>query len=659
MRRLVSLIPLALTLLLAAPSITIAQELAGRVVAAAGEVSIERNAQRSPAPVGTQVAVGDTIHLGRQSNAQIRFSDDSVMALGSETSLNVSEYLFEGAAPENQRVLFNLITGGMRTVTGLIGRLNKSNYRLRTVSATVGIRGTAYAACQACTGIDGTVLPGTTVGFSEGSGVLSTEAGELLLATGESGYAADAVSLPVRIPTFPQTLQQASARPKASQQTAASKEAAPASTSASPAPQSTDSTVAAAPAATVVPVFQATNVPNGAAVIGSSFSGTTFYRLSGPFNLPTTGCNSGPCPTLIAGEFTLAVNFSAQRATASASFLTSTKEIFNVAIPINLGGIPITVNGNQVTFGGTFNRDDFPHNGGSFLCSSCGSNNGPGRLSSFAVSGTVIGDQASLTFTGPQGESVTAPLSRQIPPSNSAAAIATPALTGGDSRSAAYFDVSVDGAGRLLRLGPSVGGVSASVGGAANNITGTAPAAGNLVWGTWTNGTTAATKATITDRDYATFQPNSGSVQPWITGDATNSLPPSLGSLTFNPIGSTLSSQNATLNSARLTADFVNRSLALSINASAAPGAAGTNVYQMNATTGISPTTSRFSAGFNSVTCSGPCNNGIGTPGGSFGGFFSGADAKGAGVAFSTGFGSTGGVGGVANGLHGVIAFGR
>ena len=655
MRRLVSLIPLALILFLVAPSRTIAQEAAGRVVAAAGEVSIERNAQRSPAPVGTQVVAGDTIHLGRQSNAQIRFTDDSVMALGSETSLNVSEYLFEGAAPENQRVLFNLITGGMRTVTGFIGRLNKSNYRLRTVSATVGIRGTAYAACQACTGTDGTVLPGTTVGFSEGSGVLSTEAGELLLATGESGYAADPVSLPVRIPTLPQTLQQASARPKAGQQTAASKESAPASTSASSAPQATDSNVAAAPAATVVPVFQATNVPNGAAVIGSSLTGTSFYRLSGPFSLPTA-CPSGPCSTMVAGEFTLAINFSAQRATVGAAFKSSDGEILNIGIPIVLGGIPITVSGNQVTFGGTFNRDDFPLNRGAFACSSCGPNNGPGTLPSFAVSGTVIGDQASLKFTGPQGGSFVAPLTRQTPPGNSVAAIATPAINGGDARSASYWDVSVDGSGRLLRIGPSVGVVSASVGGAVNSISGTAPAAGNLVWGAWTNGTTAADKATITDRDYATFQPASGSVQPWITGDATNSLPPSLGSLTFNPIGSRFSSSTATLNSARLTADFVNRSLALSINASATPGAAGTNVYQMNATTGISPTTSRFSGGFNTVTCSGPCNNGIGTPGGSFGGFFAGADAKGAGVAFSTGFGAVGGAG---TGVSGVIAFGR
>lgn len=657
MRRLVSLIPLALFFFLVAPSHILAQESAGRVVAAAGEVSIERNAQRSPAQVGTQVVAGDTIHLGRQSNAQILFTDDSVMALGSETSLNVSEYLFQGAAPENQRVLFNLITGGMRTVTGFIGRLNKSNYRLRTVSATVGIRGTAYAACQACTGIDGTVLPGTTVGFTEGSGVLSTEAGELLLATGESGYAADAVSLPVRIPTLPQTLQQASARPKASQQTAASKEAAPASTSASSAPQSTDSTVAAAPAATVVPVFQATNVPNGAAIIGSSFTGTTFYRLSGPFSLPV-GCTSGRCSTetIVAGEFTLAINFSAQRATAAAAFRTSDGGILNISIPISLGGIPITVSGNQVTFAGNFNRTDFPFNQGAFACNDCGPKDSPGRLPSFAVSGTVVGDQATLTFTGPEGQSVVAPLTRQTPPNNSVAAIATPALTGGDARSASYWDVSVDGSGRLLRIGPSVGAVSASVGGAVNSITGTAPAAGNLVWGTWTNGTTAAGKATITDRDYATFQPASGSVQPWITGDATNSLPPSLGSLTFNPIGSRFGSSTATLNSARLTADFVNRSLALSINASATPTAAGTNVYQMNATTGISPTTSRFSAGFNSVTCSGPCNNGIGTPGGSFGGFFSGADAKGAGVAITAGFGAVGGAG---NGLSGVIAFGR
>jgi hypothetical protein len=659
MRLLISLLALGFGFIACGASL--AQESAGRVLAATGSVAIERGAQRFPAQAGMQVSSGDTFHLGPQSNAQIRFTDDSVVALGSDTSFQVSEYAFEGRAAEAQRAFFNLIKGGMRTVTGLIGRSNKASYGMRTLIATIGIRGTAYAACQDCTSVTGEVVPGTTVGFSEGSGSISTAAGELQLATGESAYAANQNALPVRIPVLPQTLQQASVRPRqqSQQAQAAPRESAPAPAATAAVAAVPDAGAALLSASAVTPVFQVTSTPDAGAVLGSSFTGTTFYRLAGPFNLPAS-CSFPPCGSAVEGEFILGINFGAQRATASMAVRSSTGDVLNLSIPISLGGVPISINGNQVTFSGTFNRADFPLNTGAFMCNNCGPNETPGPVDGFTVSATVNGSQALLTFSGdgPDKVSVTATLTQEIPPNSAAAAIATPALNGGgDARSASYWNVKLDPSGRLLGFGPPVGGVAAAAGGANNAIAGSAPAAGNLVWGSWTNGSTSDAKATITDRDYATFQPNSGSVQPWITGEASSALPPSLGVLTFNPIGSILS-PNASLNSAKLTADFVNQSLQFSINASVLAGTAGTNTYQMNASTGFSPTTNRFSSGFNSVTCSGPCNSGVASANGAFAGFFAGPQAQGAGVAFTTGFGASR-VGVAGSGVQGAIAFGR
>ena len=45
-------------------------------------------------------------------------------------------------------LLFNFIRGGMRTVSGAIGKVNRNNYRVQTPVATIGIRGTSYAAEQ-------------------------------------------------------------------------------------------------------------------------------------------------------------------------------------------------------------------------------------------------------------------------------------------------------------------------------------------------------------------------------------------------------------------------------------------------------------------------------------------------------------------------------
>jgi hypothetical protein len=188
-----------------------------------------------------------------------------------------------------------------------------------------------------------------------------------------------------------------------------------------------------------------------------------------------------------------------------------------------------------------------------------------------------------------------------------------------------------------------VGAPLSAVGSAINVINGSDASAGNLVWGHW-----AGAGSTITDTNYQTFTTTGAAIEPWITGTAPNTLPPSLGVLTYTPIGSYMAGTGV-LNSASMTADFVNRSMTLGIKAT---NPTAGNIFQMNATTGFSTINGRFSAGFNTVTCSGPCNGG--TPAaGSFGGFFAGPNAEGAGLVFSTGFG----VGG--SGVTGAVAFKR
>jgi hypothetical protein len=151
----------------------------------------------------------------------------------------------------------------------------------------------------------------------------------------------------------------------------------------------------------------------------------------------------------------------------------------------------------------------------------------------------------------------------------------------------------------------------------------------------------------VTDFNYVSSSLSSGSV-PWITGTAPNTLPPSLGVLTYAPAGGFVNGNvNGVLNSGSLTADFVNRVMTISLNAT---NTSFNNTFQMNGSTGISAITPRFGAGFTSVTCTG--SNCSGTPGGSYNGFFAGANAEGAGVAFTAGFGT-------GNGVTGVAAFKR
>ncbi len=93
---------------------------------------------------GSEIAVGETIAT-QQGRAQLRFADGALMSLQPQTEFKVEEFKYSGKADPGDNIVMNLLKGGMRTITGLIGRTNRNAYRLRTDVATIGIRGTEYS----------------------------------------------------------------------------------------------------------------------------------------------------------------------------------------------------------------------------------------------------------------------------------------------------------------------------------------------------------------------------------------------------------------------------------------------------------------------------------------------------------------------------------
>lgn len=115
---------------------------AGRVdfvsgaVSVAGSDGLERALAR-----GTELDSGDTVRT-LDGRAQIRFTDGSYVSLQPNTEFAIKEYRYEGKTDGSERGFFALARGAMRTVTGLVGRVNRDRYRITTPTATVGIRGT-------------------------------------------------------------------------------------------------------------------------------------------------------------------------------------------------------------------------------------------------------------------------------------------------------------------------------------------------------------------------------------------------------------------------------------------------------------------------------------------------------------------------------------
>ena len=136
-------IRLALVALALVPALAQAQ--AARVLLAVGDVVAVRAGQEVRLAPGTAIQSGDTIRVGPASNAQIRMSDESIVALRERTVFRIDEYSYSGQVDGSEKSFFSLLAGGMRTVTGAIGRLKRlDKYAVRTATATIGIRGTHY-----------------------------------------------------------------------------------------------------------------------------------------------------------------------------------------------------------------------------------------------------------------------------------------------------------------------------------------------------------------------------------------------------------------------------------------------------------------------------------------------------------------------------------
>lgn len=110
-----------------------------------GSVQIESLAgQMHTLQKGGAVNEGDTVISAPAASAQIRMQDGGFIAVRPDTRLKFDRFIFSGKDDGSERSFFSLFKGGFRAVTGLIGRLNKSNYRITTASSTIGIRGTDH-----------------------------------------------------------------------------------------------------------------------------------------------------------------------------------------------------------------------------------------------------------------------------------------------------------------------------------------------------------------------------------------------------------------------------------------------------------------------------------------------------------------------------------
>ena len=122
----------------------------GRIAFAKGNVVATAASGRARAlKTGYPLFNGERIITSADSYAVLVFRDSGRVTVLPNTEFVVERFEYMAEAPAEGRSFFRLVRGGLRAVTGAIGKARRSRYRMNTPVATIGIRGTAYdAVCQ-------------------------------------------------------------------------------------------------------------------------------------------------------------------------------------------------------------------------------------------------------------------------------------------------------------------------------------------------------------------------------------------------------------------------------------------------------------------------------------------------------------------------------
>jgi hypothetical protein len=163
---------------------------------------VDKNAVERKLTMGAGLNARDFLTSQADSYVVMVFRDGEKVTLQPNSEFDIVKYDFQKPGKKDQ-MLFKLATGGMRALTGSIGKKDHSAYALDTPAATIGIRGT-----ESETVIDDAFDVNTGAApvynhVTEGAISIKNEAGEMTLNQGESSVTVSSTAPTVQVPSLP------------------------------------------------------------------------------------------------------------------------------------------------------------------------------------------------------------------------------------------------------------------------------------------------------------------------------------------------------------------------------------------------------------------------------------------------------------------------
>ena len=134
---------IAILLVLLLPQLSYAATI-GNVVLQEGVTSVEREGAESDLDLDSDIMFMDNVKTGK-GELGITFIDDTNVAVSSQSSLIIDEFVYDPNSAEGSKLALKVAAGTVRYASGNIARLNKQNVDIRTPTAKIAVRGTAFS----------------------------------------------------------------------------------------------------------------------------------------------------------------------------------------------------------------------------------------------------------------------------------------------------------------------------------------------------------------------------------------------------------------------------------------------------------------------------------------------------------------------------------
>lgn len=199
--------PMLFVFLLCMTQAALAQVVA-TVTHLAGLLNVERaDGSKKVLALKSEVLQGDLLSTSADTYARLKFKDESELVLRPNTRLRVDKVSYEAAKPEADALSLSLLKGGLRAVSGLIGKRSKESVQYTTPTATIGIRGTHFGLlycednCADIATVNGRVPPnGLHLDVAQGAVEVTNPGGAQLINTGQFGFVRTGITRPVIVP---------------------------------------------------------------------------------------------------------------------------------------------------------------------------------------------------------------------------------------------------------------------------------------------------------------------------------------------------------------------------------------------------------------------------------------------------------------------------